>query len=149
LLLDDSILISKKTEHVNPKLVKLKSRSSLDTFQRLVAKEIIVDAAAEALMQDDDDQEAGHNSVTAAAKSGTGTGAGGGKKNEEKMDYNSDSHGLEIQSLSPANSSLSLSSSKKINYSLASAAKIAPEVGGKAQAGSLCQQAKEGNDDNV
>ena len=49
MLLDDSLLISKKTEPVNPKLVKLKSKSSLDTFQKLVAKEILIDSAAEAL----------------------------------------------------------------------------------------------------
>jgi hypothetical protein len=131
LLLDDSVLISKKTEHVNPKLVKLKSRSSLDTFQKLIAKEILIDAAADALMKDEDDIETG---AGAGGKSVTG----GHGKNEQKMDSDS----LEIQSMSPANSTLS--SSKK-NY-LVSAVKIAPENDEKIT-GSGAE--KEGKDSNV
>jgi hypothetical protein len=132
--LDDSVLISKKTEHVNPKLVKLKSRSSLDTFQKLIAKEILIDAAADALMKDEDDIETGAGAGGAGGKSVTG----GHGKNEQKMDSDS----LEIQSMSPANSTLS--SSKK-NY-LVSAAKIAPENDEKIT-GSGAE--KEGKDSNV
>lgn len=106
--MDDSVLISKKTEPVNPKLVKLKSKSSLDTFQKLVAKEILVDGVAQALMSDVD-IETGDG---AGAQSATGSHG----KNEQKVECD----GREIQSLGRA-----FSSSKK-NY-VVNAVKIAPE----------------------
>lgn len=56
--MDDSVLISKKAEHAIPKMVRLKSKSSLDLFQKLVAKEMVVDAVTDALKKlDEDDVE--------------------------------------------------------------------------------------------
>lgn len=81
LLLDDSVLISKKSEHTNPKMVRLKSRSSLDLFQKLVAKEMVIDAVTDALKQVDDDDDA--KDIEATGTSSTS------KKIENKVETSS------------------------------------------------------------
>jgi hypothetical protein len=113
LLLDDSVLISKKTE-ANASMVRGKSKSSLDLFQKLVAKEIIFEDVVEALKNDDDDDDAGLSPPTRGAK-----------VDLESGQMASSAKSIDVKSFgneSPSPGSAALSSKKYFS----SAAKISP-----------------------
>jgi hypothetical protein len=112
LLLDDSVLISKKTE-ANASMVRGKSKSSLDLFQKLVAKEIIFEDVVEALKNDDDDDD------------GPSPPTRGAKVDLESGQMASSAKSIDVKSFgneSPSPGSAALSSKKYF----ASAAKISP-----------------------
>jgi hypothetical protein len=112
LLLDDSVLISKKTE-ANASMVRGKSKSSLDLFQKLVAKEIIFEDVVEALKNDDDDDD------------GLSPPTRGAKVDLESGQMASSAKSIDVKSFgneSPSPGSAALSSKKYFS----SAAKISP-----------------------
>jgi hypothetical protein len=123
LLLDDSILISKKSE-ANPSMVRFKSKSSLDLFQKLVAKEIIVDAVADALKGDDEDENQPPLRQIPPAPAPSGGGAAGGDiESGPNNAMVSSGKSMDVKSFASGSPVSAPSSSK--NY-FASSAKISP-----------------------